>query len=372
MAVLAKKILRFILLIFILVTLYIRLFGGVAEKHTIATVIKELPPRRPSIIIQHNYSYSWSFNNTAAANLNASLTSKIDEYLTRPMIFIVGAQSSGTSLMRLLLDVHPDVNCGDETSVTHRIVKFVNENILGTDWSVKFLADFGVKNETIEKATGLFVYYIMENNKKNPDFDTTKVKYLCNKGKLTLFLFCNLNQIKSLIKNLLEPDNSKYIGFFHKIFPNARFVYIIRDGRDAAYSYYLREKEAFTFLFRDIKIYLRRWNEFNAAAYQDCERIGEQFCFTIRYEQLVSDPEPVLRQLVHFLQLAWVDQMLHHDSFIGQNKLSISKDPIYKKFPRGKISNKSVGRWRGKIFKFKNRFYLEKHAPMLKTFNYID
>jgi len=34
---------------------------------------------------------------------------------TRPPIFIVGCQRSGTTLLRLILDAHPNVSCGPET-----------------------------------------------------------------------------------------------------------------------------------------------------------------------------------------------------------------------------------------------------------------
>lgn len=161
------------------------------------------------------------------------------------------------------------------------------------------------------------------------------------------------------------------MDFLHKVFPNARFVYIIRDGRDAAYSYFKRDHEAFKSRY-GIRTYLKRWNLFNTAAYRSCQRIGEKFCHTIRYEELVVDPEPHLRKLIKFLDLPWIDELLHHDELISKKKLSISKDPIYKKFPRGKISNSSVGKWRGNIAEFEDRSYLDEHAPMLKTLEYID
>lgn len=113
---------------------------------------------------------------------NQSLTREADAFINRDMVFVVGAQSSGTTLMRLLLDVHPEVNCGDETFVIFYILDLINFRVLGSPSQLRFLSNFAIKNSTIEKATALFIYYVMENNKKNPQVDTTKVKYLCNKG----------------------------------------------------------------------------------------------------------------------------------------------------------------------------------------------
>lgn len=110
------------------------------------------------------------------------LSSQVERFLNRDMIFIVGVQSSGTTLMRLLLDVHPDVNCGDETGIIFRTLDFVVKDILGSPSIVKFMSDFGVKKQTLKTAAALFIYYMMENNKKNPQVDIGRMKYICNKG----------------------------------------------------------------------------------------------------------------------------------------------------------------------------------------------
>merc|ERR1719297_239572 len=40
-----------------------------------------------------------------------------------PLIFIGGVPRSGTTLMRAMLDAHPDVRCGEETRVVPRILQ---------------------------------------------------------------------------------------------------------------------------------------------------------------------------------------------------------------------------------------------------------
>lgn len=113
----------------------------------------------------------------------SSLSSMAEHYFHRNIIFIVGAQSSGTTLMRLLLDTHPEVNCGDETAIVHLIQSYLNNNIFGKKSLVRFMSDFGVSNQTVTKAVALFIYYIIENNKKHPEIvDTSKFRYICNKG----------------------------------------------------------------------------------------------------------------------------------------------------------------------------------------------
>lgn len=81
---------------------------------------------------------------------NIQLTSFVNNYLNQKLIFIVGAKSSGTTLMRMILDVHPDVNCGDETKIVHLLLEFV-ESVYRNDYYVEFMRHSGVKNETIKK-----------------------------------------------------------------------------------------------------------------------------------------------------------------------------------------------------------------------------
>lgn len=152
----------------------------------------------------------------------------------------------------------------------------------------------------------------------------------------------------------------------HKIFPNAKFVYIIRDGRDSAYSFFSRSKGA------EIEYDLKLWNRFNHHAYLGCQMIGHKLCYKIRYEQLVTNPELYLRDLIRFLKLDWTNDILHHDEYLKQGKLKISNDKMFKGFQQTKMNNNSIGRWRGKILKFENQTYLDELAPMLKTLNYTN
>lgn len=78
------------------------------------------------------------------------LSSLVDDYLNQKLVFIVGAMSSGTTLMRLILDVHPDVNCGDETKIVHLLLEFV-DSVYRDKFYVQFMNNSGVKNETVKK-----------------------------------------------------------------------------------------------------------------------------------------------------------------------------------------------------------------------------
>ena len=54
-------------------------------------------------------------------------TGKVHNYDRQsPLVFIGGVPRSGTTLMRAMLDAHPEVRCGEETRVVPRILQVSN------------------------------------------------------------------------------------------------------------------------------------------------------------------------------------------------------------------------------------------------------
>ena len=102
------------------------------------------------------------------------LSKLVDHYIKQKLIFVLGSMSSGTTLMRLVLDTHPEINCGDETKIIELMLSFI-EKTNGNEYFMKFMANTGIQNSTLEKATALFIYYVMENN-----FKTMNLTFLKN------------------------------------------------------------------------------------------------------------------------------------------------------------------------------------------------
>lgn len=72
-----------------------------------------------------------------------------------PLIFIGGVPRSGTTLMRAMLDAHPDVRCGQETRVVPRILQMRQHWARSQKESVR-LDQAGVSKAVLDNAIAAF------------------------------------------------------------------------------------------------------------------------------------------------------------------------------------------------------------------------
>ena len=82
--------------------------------------------------------------------------------------------------------------------------------------------------------------------------------------------------------------NDRYMRLLNEIFPRSKFVFMVRDGRDAAYSFMQKDKlDKKRMVFSTFVIYLWMWNKSVYDTSYVCEELGSQVCLLVRYEKLV-------------------------------------------------------------------------------------
>ena len=211
-----------------------------------------------------------------------------------PLIWVGGVPRSGTTLARAMLDAHPDVRCGEETSIIPVILSthkhFVSQYM---EW----LEEAQLSKTTLNKALGAYLLSIIANHGE-------PAPRLCNKDPFAL------NSMKTILE----------------IFPNSTFLLMIRDGRATVHSVITRNV---TIGGWDMKTYrgaLKNWNKAIHFMYSQCLSVGPLFCLPMYYEQLVLHPETEMRRILQFMDVPWNDLVLHHEQTIGQaGGVSLSK-----------------------------------------------
>jgi len=273
-----------------------------------------------------------------ALNTSSSQRSTYDRNL--PLIFIGGVPRSGTTLMRAMLDAHPDVRCGEETRVIPRILSMRGQ------WEksqkeAKRLEEAGLTGDVINSAISAFILEVIVRHGE-------AAPRLCNKDPFTL----------------------KSTKLLAQMFPNAKYLLMIRDGRASVHSMITRKVTISGFDLNNYRQCLTKWNQAIENMYNQCVAVGEQKCMPVFYEKLVLQPSAYVRKILDFLDIPFNESVLHHQDFINKpggislSKVERSTDQVIKP-----VNLEALSKWVGKIPK-ETLAEMHKVAPMLEKLGY--
>jgi hypothetical protein len=256
-------------------------------------------------------------------------------------IVLGGCGRSGTTLLRMMLDSHRRICCGPESSLFRR-------RAIDPRW----LADrFGFSHGEVRA-----IYDVAESR---PAF---------------IEGFAALCMQKAGKARWAEktPRNIGRIADIFRWFPGARFVHVLRDGRDVACSLRTHPRHKVvdgklvpTGIRRPIAGCARRW-------VRDIEGSRRWWAdprfLTVRYEDLVLDPRAALGQVMTFIGEAWDDAMLAHaaaDSpFRDATRFAQNPEAL------GAVSMASLSRWQRDLDERDKRTFKRIAGPLLVELGY--
>lgn len=135
------------------------------------------------------------------------------------------------------------------------------------------------------------------------------------------------------------PVNFRHLGLIELMFPNAHVIHCMRDPRDSCLSMYFTDfvhSHDYSFdlsnlgsFYRDYRRVMRHW--------RDTLKIP---LLEVQYEEMVADPEVMIRRVIAFCGLEWDDRCLNfHKSkrYVNTPSYDQVRKPIYRK---------SAGRWK--------------------------
>lgn len=189
---------------------------------------------------------------------------------TRP-IFIVGCPRSGTTLLRLILDSHPNISCGPETHIIRDFAR-----LLDSRW--KDLSRFGLPRS----------YWVDAFSRL---FDEFQQQYARSRGR----------------KRWADktPAYSLHLDFISQLFPSAQIVHVVRDPAGVVASH--RDRWG----YRAAMKAPAKWTTYVETARKAGDSIGPQRYYEISYEEVVTRPEQTLEPLFAFLGEPWTQAVLH-------------------------------------------------------------
>lgn len=207
-----------------------------------------------------------------------------------PPFFIVGCGRSGTTLLKSMLSAHPALHLMPETFFFRSILPRVAQHESAPWESIDtwWMADMGITPRSIKP----FVEKRLKEG-GSPDcallaavFDTHRCK---NPGKAI---------------GEKTPDHVNHLDYIRRCFPDARVIQIVRDPRAVLASF--RKVKVGSNAVSDV---VKEW----LGAITVLERWrGTEGFLAIRYEDLVENPEEVLREVCQTLGVYWSADLLEY------------------------------------------------------------
>jgi len=201
-----------------------------------------------------------------------------------PAPFVVGVGRSGTTLLRLMLDAHPELAIPAETHFVPDLIEAGKRGARGGD-----LADLivGARN------WGDFAMDEAELRKRVAALGRADAAAVM---RAFFGLYAELQgKPRWGDKTPIYVEHMRTIA---KVLPEARFVHLIRDGRDVALS---RRKRGMG-VGKPMSDTAERWRGRIERARRQAKRLRGRY-MELRYEDLVANPEPELRRVCEHLEL---------------------------------------------------------------------
>lgn len=219
-----------------------------------------------------------------------------------PYLFLVGCPRSGTTLLQRMLDHHPDLAV---TNDSHFIPRAIAPSAAR--------ADLPLTPELVERVVGYRRFPRLEVAESTAREAASRSETY---AEFVSELYTEHARLRGkTLAGEKTPDYVRHIPQLHALFPRARFIHILRDGRDVALStleWATGEKGPGKFgLWREepVAVCALWWRWQVESGRRDGSSLGADCYREVRYEDLIAEPEKNLRSLADFLDLPYAPEM---------------------------------------------------------------
>jgi len=262
-------------------------------------------------------------------------------------IFIVGCPRSGTTLLQSFLAGHDQIYTLPETHFFSEILK------------CNSIIKFYFKQKHI----------IKEFNIMKQGFNQNNFNFNLNRQSLVSEFIKLLDEqaLSNKKFNWVEktPNHLHCIKVITKYIPDAKYVHILRDGKDVVASLYEvtnNYSEKWGGKKRSIKQCIRRWNNDIKISEKHMGKINHYF---ILYSDLVINPQKELLNLANWLGIEFDKKMITQREFNSSN--IISDWEKWKKNNFDKLTRKSKFK---EIFDFRQQKLITKNLHKSNIFKF--
>ncbi|MCC5846733.1 MAG: sulfotransferase [Verrucomicrobia bacterium] len=280
-----------------------------------------------------------------------------------PMPFIVGVGRSGTTLLRLMLDAHPDMVMTPETHWLPDVLALFKEDPSDVERLESLVrgnpkwTDMGLPDEAWEKV-------IRRHDPEKPDETIRRIyrAYADKHGSPRV--------------GDKTPLHNRSMHAIASMLPEAHFIHILRDGRDVAVSH----RDLWFGPGKDVRAAASSWVWNIREARQQAEFVPHYL--EIRFEDLIANPEEVLRRVGDFIDLPFDPVQLDYHRYAEARLQELGDqqegDSLVTAEQRKAIFERTkhppdpsrIGRWRKEMNEEDVRLFENIAGDLLKDLNY--
>jgi len=261
-----------------------------------------------------------------------------DKIKNIPNVFILGKGRSGTTLLQSLLNAHPNIVAPPES-------KFVV--LHGARFGkIKKWNETDVHEFVAALFSEFFFFYTWKQDRKQlTDFLLSAIDYLDYPLACKMVYYAargNKNEVK-----LISDKNPLYAVFIpqiRKVFPDAKFIHLVRDPRDNVLSTIKAYGGGNPFFIS------WQWLIHNAIIEDDKKKAPDQY-FSLLYENMVKDIEGTMKELCSFLKIPYNESMKEINRTELKDTYSSNADEFLKnkKSMLKPINLSNIDKWRSEM-----------------------
>ena len=236
-----------------------------------------------------------------------------------PIMFIMGKGRSGTTLLQAILNAHPNIVAPTES----RIIIFMYAKYGHMkQWTEQLLERFC--DELYDETRFLQNWNI---DKKILMSDLLSVKGNLNYALICKIIYCRTDSSDKDIRLIFDKNPVYYffIRELQEIFPEAKYIHIVRDYRDNIISHQR------VLPFSNTADVAYRWLKINSYLEEQKMRSPERW-FTVKYELLAAEPMKYMAEVCDFIGMPFYENAV--------NDFSSKLAPVFYKNVNRKEFNK--------------------------------
>ncbi|NIK12507.1 sulfotransferase family protein [Alkalibacillus almallahensis] len=256
------------------------------------------------------------------------------------MVFIGGAGRSGTTLLRVMLNAHPEMCSGPEFKLLPNLINGYKQLGRMVDIRKSYYLDDSKLNESYRALINTFFENFLEQNNASRVVEKT-------------------------------PHNVLIMQELANILPDSKFIHIVRDGRDVVSSLIdmeWKDSSGETIWYvKNVENATKYWVQVVEQGLKSAESsILKDRIKLIKYEDLILNPQNTMEDILKFLGERWDDRVMEHET---QNLYSEPVESSTSQVSQKRYT-KAIGKWQEKLDEKEKEIFYKQAGHLLKTLGY--